>query len=95
MHPFVFRRPAAVESFASGHGSSRRAAPACRLTTLNGSEVARIHTSGHASPADLRAFANALLPKVVIPVHGNDWDAHADGFGNLKRLSEGEQYAIT
>jgi len=60
-----------------------------------GSEVARIHTSGHASPADLRTFANALQAKVVVPVHGSGWVAHADGFGNLKRLSDGEQYAIT
>ena len=60
-----------------------------------GSEVAYIHTSGHASPEDLRAFANALKPKVVIPVHGNGWDEHADGFGDVKRLCDGEQYAIT
>ncbi len=59
-----------------------------------GSEVARIHTSGHASPADLRAFAKAVQPKVVIPVHGNNWDEHADGFGNVKRLADGELYAI-
>lgn len=60
-----------------------------------GSEVAYIHTSGHASPADLRAFAKALQPKVVIPVHGREWDEHSEGFGNLKRLSDGEQYAIS
>jgi ribonuclease J len=59
-----------------------------------GSEVAYIHTSGHASPDDLRAFAVALQPKVVVPVHGNSWDEHADGFGNVMRLSDGEQYTI-
>jgi ribonuclease J len=58
-------------------------------------KVARIHTSGHASPADLRAFARALQPKVVVPVHGNHWDTHADGFGNLQRLADGEPYLIT
>ena len=57
-------------------------------------ESGRIHTSGHASPADMRAFATALRPKVVVPVHGNEWDAHADGFGNVKRLSDGEQYQV-
>jgi len=36
-----------------------------------------------------------MQPKVVIPVHGNDWDAHCDGFGNVKRLCDGEQYAIS
>ncbi len=60
-----------------------------------GSDIAHIHTSGHASPADLRAFTTALQPKVVVPVHGNAWDGHGEGFGNLKRLADGEQYAIT
>ncbi|MCE5307320.1 MAG: MBL fold metallo-hydrolase [Acidobacteriales bacterium] len=59
-----------------------------------GSKIAHIHTSGHASPADLRAFTKALMPKVVIPVHGNGWDEYADGFGNVKRLCDGEQYPI-
>jgi ribonuclease J len=59
-----------------------------------GSEVAYIHTSGHASPADLRAFTKALQPKVVIPVHGQGWDEHSDGFGDVKRLSDAEQYPI-
>jgi ribonuclease J len=60
-----------------------------------GSEIAYLHTSGHASPADLRGFTTALQPKVVIPVHGSDWDEHAGGFGNVKRLCDGEQYAIS
>ena len=37
-------------------------------------EIAYIHTSGHASPADLREFAAAIQPKVVVPVHGAKWD---------------------
>ena len=60
-----------------------------------GSEVAYIHTSGHASPADLRAFTTAMQPKVMIPVHGNAWDEHSDCFGNVKRLCDGEEYAIS
>ena len=39
-----------------------------------GAEIAYIHTSGHASPADLRAFAAAVRPKTVVPVHGVKWD---------------------
>jgi ribonuclease J len=35
-----------------------------------GAEIAYIHTSGHASPIDLRAFAAAVRPKIVVPVHG-------------------------
>ena len=42
-----------------------------------GAEIAYIHTSGHASPADLRAFAVVLRPKTVVPVHGVKWDEEA------------------
>jgi ribonuclease J len=35
-----------------------------------GAEIAYIHTSGHASPADLRASAAAVRAKFVVPVHG-------------------------
>jgi hypothetical protein len=43
----------------------------------------------------LRAFTKALHPKTVIPVHGQGWDEHSEGFGNMRRLSDGEQYTIS
>ena len=39
-----------------------------------GAEIANLHTSGHASAADRRAFANAVRPKYVVRVHGIKWD---------------------
>ena len=55
-----------------------------------GAEIAYIHTSGHASPADLRAFAAAVRPKMVVPVHGVKWDEEAYGFGTIRRLGDAE-----
>jgi ribonuclease J len=57
-------------------------------------EIAYIHTSGHASPADLRAFAAAVRPKVIVPVHGAKWDEEAHGFGMVCRLADGETMEI-
>ena len=59
-----------------------------------GAAVAYIHTSGHASPKDLRAFAAALAPKVVVPVHGSNWDREAVGFEKVRRLADGEAMTI-
>ncbi len=59
-----------------------------------GAEIAYIHTSGHASPADLRAFAAALRPKIVVPVHGVKWDEESHGFSAIRRLADGEILAI-
>jgi ribonuclease J len=59
-----------------------------------GAEIAYIHTSGHASPADLRAFAGAVRPKMVVPVHGVKWDEESHGFGVIHRLGDGEAMTI-
>jgi len=58
------------------------------------SKIAYIHTSGHASPADLRAFAAAIGPKVIVPVHGVKWDEESHGFGAVRRLADAEPMAI-
>lgn len=59
-----------------------------------GAEIAYIHTSGHASAADLRAFAMALRPRAVVPVHGVKWDEESHGFGMIRRLSDAETWVI-
>lgn len=60
-----------------------------------GTEVEYIHTSGHASAADLRAFTAALQPKLVVPVHGSNWDGETHGFGCVRRLCDGESFAVS
>lgn len=59
-----------------------------------GAEIAYIHTSGHASPTDLRAFATSLRPKIVVPVHGVKWDEESHGFGAVRRLADAETLMI-
>lgn len=59
-----------------------------------GTEIAYIHTSGHAAPDDLRAFAAAVRPKMVVPVHGVKWDEESHGFGAVRRLADAETMVI-
>jgi ribonuclease J len=59
-----------------------------------GAEIAYVHTSGHASPADLRAIAAAVRPKTVVPVHGVKWDEESHGFGAVRRLGDAEPMAV-
>jgi ribonuclease J len=59
-----------------------------------GAEIAYLHTSGHASPADLRAFAASVQPKIVVPVHGVKWDDESHGFGVVRRLADAEPLSI-
>jgi ribonuclease J len=55
-----------------------------------GCPACHIHTSGHASPSDLREFASRINPKALIPVHGVAWDDGQEGFPNILRLADGE-----
>jgi ribonuclease J len=59
-----------------------------------GARAAHIHTSGHAAPADLRAFAHSMRPRWLVPVHGVAWDSDAEGFPPIRRLSDGEPMAL-
>ena len=36
-----------------------------------------IHTSGHASPGDLRRFAGALSPRMLVPIHSFEGGLYA------------------
>lgn len=59
-----------------------------------GCPACHIHTSGHASPADLREFASCINPKLLIPVHGVAWDDERAGFSNILRLADGEPFNL-
>jgi ribonuclease J len=47
-----------------------------------------IHTSGHATTQDLKAFASALKPKHLIPIHTFDAEKYPKLFENVKILQD-------
>ncbi len=53
-----------------------------------------LHSSGHASVADLRRFADAINAKEVVPVH--TWQAHryAELFANVRERPDGEWWTV-
>lgn len=55
-----------------------------------GSRSNHIHTSGHASPDELRSFARAMNAKHFVPIHGAAWNEHTAGFPSIRRLADGE-----
>ena len=59
-----------------------------------GSRAAHIHTSGHASPVDLRSFANAMNAETLVPIHGVAWDGDTTGFSSIRRLADGEPMVV-
>ncbi len=54
-----------------------------------------IHTSGHASIADLKRLAEAMAPEVLVPVHTFEGDQYPELFGtNVSRRLDGEWWEV-
>jgi ribonuclease J len=53
-----------------------------------------IHTSGHASPADLKRFAEALRPAEIIPIHTFMPQRYKELFNNVQLHADGEYWEV-
>ena len=53
-----------------------------------------IHTSGHASPCDLKKFVKAFNPKKIIPIHTDFPEKYCELFPNTQLLNDGEWWKI-
>lgn len=51
-----------------------------------------IHTSGHASPADLQKLAKALAPRKIVPIHSFEPECYPDLFPNVEIHNDGEKW---
>lgn len=59
-----------------------------------GARVMKVHSSGHAGATRLAAFAAAMAPRWVVPVHGIHWDNPGIGLPPVRRLADGERWMI-
>jgi ribonuclease J len=55
-----------------------------------------IHTSGHAFTQDLKRFADAISPKLLVPIHTEKKDDYAKHFvpNQVKSVADGEPFQI-
>lgn len=60
----------------------------------NGITIKQIHTSGHAVPRHLVAFAKAIDSKTLVPIHTFHADRYAEMFDNVKVLNDGESWEV-
>ena len=57
--------------------------------------IEKVHTSGHATIYDLKAFSDALKPRVLIPIHTFEAEKYPGLFQNVKLLKDGEVFLIS
>lgn len=53
-----------------------------------------IHTSGHASPTDLKKFVSAIAPLKVFPIHSFKPELYPEMFDNVEAHNDGEWWEI-
>ena len=53
-----------------------------------------IHTSGHASPADLKTFVAAISPRKVVPIHSFMPERYPELFANVEAHDDGEWWEL-
>jgi ribonuclease J len=53
-----------------------------------------IHTSGHASPGDLKRIVEAINPKTVVPIHTFLPERYSELFPNVQVHGDGEWWEL-
>lgn len=53
-----------------------------------------IHTSGHASPTDLKLYAEALAPVRIVPIHNFMPEKYQELFNNVEINADGEYWEV-
>lgn len=65
-----------------------------RWLECHGVAWAPIHTSGHASAADLQRFAAALAPRALVPIHSFETGRFSEFFNNVVPRADGEWWEV-
>ncbi len=65
-----------------------------RLCGDSGITIEYVHTSGHAAVKDLQAFASAINPKVLIPIHAFEAGEYPNLFKNVMVLDDGAAFEL-
>jgi ribonuclease J len=84
----------AVWSLWDGYLSDPSGAALTRLLADNDVPLTRIHTSGHASVADLRRLVGALDPKRVVPIHSEAAARFAALFPRVEPHADGDWWEV-
>ncbi len=62
--------------------------------TIHGIPKVSIHTSGHASPSDLKRFAEALRPAKMVPIHTFGPEKYQTFLSNVELHADGQYWEV-
>ena len=85
---------AVIYSMWPGYLKGDRAKPFHAWLRRCGIPLHYCHTSGHASPADLKRLEKALAPGETVPIHTNDPQRFKEFFENVKIKEDGHWWEV-
>lgn len=68
--------------------------PVSLFARQNRLQVRYVHTSGHATVADLQRLASAIQPRMLVPIHTFQPDRFPDLFDNVLSIADGEAVTL-
>ena len=83
-----------THSMWSGYLKEQRNQRVLRWLKKHDVPLQSLHTSGHASVADLRRFATALAPRKLVPIHTFEGNRYPELFDNVVRQRDGVWWQI-
>ena len=83
-----------IYSLWSGYLKDERNKPLLEWLDNNNIPLVHCHTSGHAPLADLKRFAKALAPKILVPIHSFVPDSYTDFFENVSVKQDGQWWEL-
>ena len=78
----------------SGYTAEPSYKPTEDFCRKHGIDILQVHTSGHATVKDLKRFADALKPQVLVPIHTFGAEKFHELFNNVRELKDEEVFVV-
>jgi ribonuclease J len=83
-----------IYSLWPGYLKQERQRPFLRWLERRQIPLVHCHTSGHASVTDLKKFAKAIAPKMLVPIHSFETKRFKEFFDNVERKKDGQWWEV-
>jgi ribonuclease J len=94
LEPKCLKDARLIYSLWPGYLKQERQRPFLKWLDQHKIPLIHCHTSGHASIEDLKKFAKAISPKVLVPIHSFETKRFKEFFDNVQRKEDGKWWEV-
>lgn len=93
-NPVLMQNACYIYSQWNGYWETGSFTKVAAMLQQHGISKTNIHTSGHASPTDLKAFVESMQPRKVVPIHSFNPEKYAELFPCVEPHPDGHWWEI-